>query len=146
MMPQYLAEQKAESLRSSLKKKEMIITADTLVLSDGNILGKPENKKEAIEMISSLSGKWHEVTTGMCLMTEKKTKTFSETTQVHFRDLTEDEIKDYVKHYKPLDKAGAYGIQEWIGLIGVKEIKGCFYNVIGLPVPKFYEELISFKS
>ncbi len=145
-MSEYLAEQKGESLRHTLHDRELIITADTLVIFDGCILGKPVDEKEAFEMIKSLSGKWHKVTTGMCLLSEDKKHTFSETTEVHFKELSDFEINFYVENYKTLDKAGAYGIQEWIGLIGVKEIKGCFFNVIGLPVPRFYEELISFSG
>ncbi len=145
-MSEYLAEQKAESLRHTLHEKELLITADTLVISGDKILGKPSDEKEAFEMIKSLSGKWHKVTTGMCLLTKDKKHTFSETTEVLFKDLSDLEISYYIDNYKTLDKAGAYGIQEWIGLIGVKEIKGCFFNVIGLPVPRFYEELKEFSE
>ena len=143
-VPENLAMQKAMHLKDTLKDDELIITADTLVILDGEILGKPSDEKEALEMIQKLSGKWHKVITGMCLMTKDKKLTFSETTEVHFKELSDFEISYYVESYKPLDKAGSYGIQEWIGLIGVKEIKGCFFNVIGLPVPRFYQELNEF--
>lgn len=142
LVPSYLAEQKAMDLSNTLKKDELIITADTLVIQEGKILGKPRSEDEAFEMIQSLSGKWHEVITGVCLLGNDCKKTFAETTQVHFKELSEEEIWYYIRNYEVLDKAGAYGIQEWIGLVAVNEIKGCFFNVIGLPVPKLYKELI----
>lgn len=145
-VPLHFAEQKAEDLRPTLQENELIITADTDVILEGKILGKPASDREAIEMIRSLSGKWHEVTTGICLLSAEKKKVFAETTEVHFKDLSDAEIEYYVKHYQPLDKAGAYGIQEWIGLVGVNGIRGCFFNVIGLPVPRLWNELKEFFS
>ena len=140
-MSAYLAEQKAESLKDTIHENEVLITADTLVILNDIILGKPKDEEDAFRMIRSLSGKWHEVITGMCLMTKDKKKSFAETTHVHFKELSDEEIIHYIEHYKPLDKAGAYGIQEWIGLVAVNEIKGCFFNVIGLPVPRFCKEI-----
>lgn len=144
-IPEYLAEQKALDLADSLKGNELIITADTIVILGERILGKPANEDEAFEMIKSLSGKWHKVFTGVCLLSQSFKKTFSECTEVHFRELNDEEIWYYIKKYQPMDKAGAYGIQEWIGLAAVNEIKGCFFNVIGLPVPRLYKELLSIK-
>lgn len=141
-VPEYLAEQKAMNLFQTLRENELLITADTLVILGNEILGKPQNEDDAYDKIRALSGKWHEVITGVCLMDNISKKTFSEKTQVHFRELSENEIRYYIKNFNPLDKAGAYGIQEWIGLVAVNEIRGCFFNVIGLPVPKLYEELI----
>ena len=144
-VPNYLAEQKALSLMDSLRENELIITADTLVIVGSRILGKPVDENEAFMMIKSLSGRWHKVITGVCLLSQSLKKTFSETTEVHFRELNDEEIWHYINVYKPMDKAGAYGIQEWIGLAAVHEISGCFFNVIGLPVPKLYKELMSIK-
>jgi septum formation protein len=143
-MPSYLAEQKAESLRETILENELLITADTLVMLNDVILGKPKDEEDAFNMIRSLSGKWHEVITGICLMTTEKQISFAETTEVHFKELSDEEISHYIEHYQPMDKAGAYGIQEWIGLVAVNEIKGCFFNVIGLPVPRFCKELEAF--
>lgn len=144
-IPEFLAEQKALGLVDSLRENELIITADTLVILENRILGKPIDEKEAFDMIKSLSGKWHKVITGVCLMSKTFKIAFSEITEVHFRELNDEEIRYYVREYKPMDKAGAYGIQEWIGLIAVNEIKGCFFNVIGLPVPRLYKELMLIK-
>lgn len=144
-VPNYLAEQKALSLMDSLRENELIITADTLVIVGSRILGKPVDENEAFMMIKSLSGRWHKVITGVCLLSQSLKKTFSETTEVHFRELNDEEIWHYINVYKPMDKAGAYGIQEWIGLAAVNEISGCFFNVIGLPVPKLYKELMLIK-
>lgn len=143
-VPEYFAKEKAYDLKPTLVENELLITADTDVILEGSILGKAKNKDEASIMLNNLSGKWHEVTTGMCLLTRKKESSFSETTRVKFKDLTRSEIEYYIEVYKPFDKAGAYGIQEWIGLIGVEKIEGCFFNVIGLPVPRFYKELTDF--
>jgi septum formation protein len=142
MVPAFLAEQKALDLSHTLKAKELLITADTLVILAGEILGKPRDENKAFDMIRSLSGKWHEVITGVCLLGSNAKCTFSETTHVHFKDLSDEEIWHYIQNYEVLDKAGAYGIQEWIGLVAVNEIKGCFFNVIGLPVPRLYKELV----
>ena len=105
---------------------------------DGHVLGKPADETEAHHMLRSLSGKVHHVVTGVCVTTRDRQLAFADTTQVEFAQLTDDEIDYYISHYHPLDKAGAYGIQEWIGYMGVKRIDGCFYNVMGLPVPRLY--------
>jgi septum formation protein len=140
-VPIHFAEMKAEDLRPTLQENEIIMTADTDVILENKILGKPGNVEEAREMLQSLSGKWHEVTTGMCLLSARNKITFSETTEVQFKKLSKSEIDYYATHFQPFDKAGAYGIQEWIGLVGVNGIRGCFFNVIGLPVPRLWSEL-----
>jgi septum formation protein len=122
----------------------MLITADTIVCLDGLVLGKPVNREDAFEMLQRLSGKKHQVITGMCIRTYDKEVNFSVTTDVYFKDLEEDEIAFYVDSFKPYDKAGAYGIQEWIGFAGIEKIEGSFYNVMGLPVHRLYEELRKF--
>ena len=143
ILPEFLAEQKGLALKESLLENDVLITADTLVILEGKVLGKPKDLSEAFSMIRNLSGKWHQVTTGVCLLTHRSKSVFSETTQVHFKELSDEEINYYINHYEVLDKAGAYGIQEWIGLVAVNEIKGCFFNVIGLPVPRLYKSLIA---
>ena len=119
----------------------MLITADTIVIVDNEILGKPCDEGEAKHMLRLLSGKTHLVTTGVCLSTLQSTRAFSVTTQVTFKELTPEEIDYYVSKYRPFDKAGAYGIQEWIGYIGVINLEGSFYNVMGLPVQRIYQEM-----
>ncbi len=138
---EYLAIKKAEALFHHIKTDEVIITSDTIVLQDGIILNKPENDFEAKKMLQFLSGNTHEVITGVCVMSALKTVHFSESCTVTFGDLSDDEIEFYIKNASPLDKAGAYGIQDWIGLIGIREIKGSFYNVMGLPTYQLYQEL-----
>ncbi len=122
----------------------ILITADTIVVLDDKILGKPSNRQHAIEMLQNLSGKVHEVITGITLKSEKKETSFFATTKVWFKRLTNEEIEFYVDNYKPFDKAGAYGIQEWIGYVAVEKIEGSYFNVVGLPTNKLYEELIRF--
>lgn len=141
---EYLALKKAEAYKSTLKKNTLIITADTVVINDGNILGKPENTAEAKNMIQDLSGKTHKVITGVCLSSLTKQIAFSSISEVTFSHLTKQEIDFYVSNFRPFDKAGAYGIQEWIGYVGVEGIVGSFYNVMGLPVQKLYQELKKF--
>jgi septum formation protein len=143
-VPEILASQKADFLKEDLKNNELLITADTLVILENRILGKPLDGDDAFKMLRSLSGKWHEVITGISLLTTEKALLFHETTQVHFTDISDEEITYYIDNYKPFDKAGAYGIQEWIGQTCVNEIKGCFFNVIGLPLPRLYRELKKF--
>ena len=138
---EFIAQTKANAY--SVSDHETLITADTVVAHKGQILGKPENKAHAVDMLKQLSGNTHKVITGVCIKTNDKQVLFSETTVVHFKQLSETEILHYVDHYKPYDKAGAYGIQEWIGMIGVERIEGCFYNVMGLPTQKLYEVLVS---
>jgi septum formation protein len=137
----FLARKKAEAY-SGLKTDEILITCDTTVCLDGMVINKPENKDEARQMLQTLSGRDHTVVTGVCLRSAEKEVIFSEKTLVRFKKLTENEIDYYLEHFKPYDKAGAYGIQDWIGFIGVERIEGCFYNVMGLPVARLYKELV----
>ena len=139
----YLAEKKAAHF-NFLKKNEIVITADTTVVLADRVLGKPMNADEAAKMLKSLSGKSHEVVTGVCLKSRAKTVSFDDTTKVHFKLLTEKEIHYYIDKFEPFDKAGAYGIQEWIGMIGVEKIEGSYFNVMGLPIHRLYEELANF--
>lgn len=139
----YIAKAKADFF-TDLDENEIVITSDTLVWNNGIILGKPENEEQAFQIIKSLSNKTHEVISSVCLKSNLKTKIFNAITFVTFSELTDEEIWYYIENYKPFDKAGAYGIQEWIGLIGIKEIKGSYTNVVGLPMEKLYHELIEF--
>lgn len=143
-VPEYLARLKATAFDGEIAADELLITADTIVCLGAKILGKPKNREHAIEILQQLSGQKHTVVTGVCLTTRQKQHTFSSLTDVYFKPLSEDEIVYYVDTYKPFDKAGAYGIQEWIGYIGITRINGSFYNVMGLPVQKLYENLNSF--
>lgn len=143
-IPRYIAKEKAEPYRNIVGAKELILTADTVVMVDGEILGKPKDAVEAKKMLGKLSGKTHKVITGVCFMTKERSHSFSVDTDVTFKELSEEEINYYVENYKPLDKAGAYGIQEWIGYIGVTGIKGSYFNVMGLPVQRIWDELKSF--
>lgn len=140
---EYISENKAKAY-THLNSNELLITADTLVWLDGKIMGKPADKSEAFEMIQSMSGKTHEVFTSVTLKSESKIKTFSDVTEVEFDEISSEEINFYIDNYKPFDKAGAYGIQEWIGYAKIKGIRGCYYNVMGLPLPKLYQELLDF--
>ena len=143
-IPVYLAVKKAGPLIENLTKKELLITADTIVWLDGEVLGKPGDRVHALEILNKLSGRIHQVVTGVCLSTYDKQKTFFSVTDVEFKRLNKFEIRHYIEKYKPFDKAGAYGVQEWIGLTGITSIRGSYSNVVGLPVQKLYEELISF--
>ncbi len=125
---------------------EILITADTLVWMDNLIMGKPKDEEDAFQMIKRMSGKVHEVFTSVTLKTIEKTHTFSETTEVTFDDFTDEEIDYYVKNHQPFDKAGAYGIQDWLGYAKISRINGCYYNVMGLPLRKLYQELIELKD
>ena len=140
-IPAYLAEQKASAYLDSLEDNDLLITADTIVWNNNQVIGKPADRDEAIAMIRSLSGHEHQVITGVCLTTKSFKKTFSVTSSVRFAELTDEEIIYYVDKYHPFDKAGAYGIQEWIGYVAVENIEGSFYNVMGLPVQRLYKEL-----
>lgn len=141
----YLAELKANSFPANrIPENHILVTADTIVCLGDKLLNKPKDFEEALKMLEALSGKWHEVITAVCLKSNQKEKTFSSTTKVRFKKLTSTEIEYYISNYKPYDKAGAYGIQEWIGFIGIREISGSFYNVMGLPIQKLYEELQKF--
>lgn len=143
-IPVFLSKQKAEAYLSSLDDTMLLITADTIVWNGNAVIGKPKNRAEAIQMLRSLSGHEHHVVTGVCLTTTKKQLTFSVISSVRFASLNDEEIIYYVDKYKPFDKAGAYGIQEWIGYVGVESISGSFYNVMGLPVQRLYQELMTF--
>lgn len=138
---QYIAEKKAKAYKSLLDDNNLIITADTVVIVGDDILGKPENADEAKDMLRSISGKTHSVVTGVCITAHDHHTSFSVKTEVTFAPLSDDEIDYYVETYKPFDKAGAYGIQEWIGYIGVTSLSGSYYNVMGLPVQRIYNEL-----
>jgi septum formation protein len=138
----YLAVLKAKAFEDSLMENDVIITSDTIVWLNEKPLEKPKNITQAIAMLQEISGKCHEVITSVCIKTFTKEIVFFDITKVCFKQLTLKEIEFYVENYKPFDKAGAYGIQEWIGFIGVKGIKGSYYNVMGLPVHKLYEELL----
>lgn len=138
-VPQYIAREKARVY--IVGKDEVLLTADTVVVLGNEIMGKPHDEADAMRMLRQLSGKTHQVITGVCLTTNDKQVTFADVTDVSFADLTAEEIKFYVDNFRPLDKAGAYGIQEWIGLAGVTGIKGSYFNVVGLPVHRVYAEL-----
>ena len=140
----HLSQLKANAYKSLITDNQLIITADTVVINNNVVLGKPSSKSDAIEMLELLSGKRHNVITGVTITTASRQTTFSANTEVEFSTLDRNEISWYVDKYMPLDKAGAYGIQEWIGCIGVKKINGSFYNVMGLPLHKLYNELKSF--
>lgn len=140
----HLSQLKANAYKSLITDNQLIITADTVVINNNVVLGKPSSKSDAIEMLKVLSGKSHNVITGVTITTASRQTTFSVNTEVEFSTLELKEISWYVDKYMPLDKAGAYGIQEWIGCIGVKKINGSFYNVMGLPLHKLYNELKSF--
>ncbi len=140
----FLAELKANAFITDLSNKDIVITADTIVLLNDNVMNKPKDKNDAIEMLTNISGKKHRVITGVCIISKEKKVSFSAKTDVYFRKLSNNEIVYYVEKYKPYDKAGAYGIQEWIGYIGVEKIEGSYFNVMGLPVQKLYDELMLF--
>ncbi len=143
---EYLSRLKSEAYPEPLGEGEVLLTADTVVIAEGRILGKPADRTEAIAMISLLSGRWHEVTTGVSLRSGNRRRSFSVSTAVKFRELDMAEIEYYVDRYRPFDKAGAYGIQEWIGYVGIERIEGSFYNVMGLPVQRLYCELREFMA
>lgn len=143
-IPLYLAEKKADAYKEELKDDEILITADTIVWCEGKVFNKPENFVEGKKMLETLSGKMHEVFTGVCLKSGNKQTTFYDVSKVYFKKLKAEEIEYYLIHYSPYDKAGGYGVQEWIGYIGIDKIEGSFYNVMGLPVKELYEELIKF--
>ena len=143
-IPVYLAEKKANALKNKLKANDIVITADTIVIYKNELLSKPENTYQTKEMLENLSGKSHKVITGVCLLSKNNKSIFSSKTIVTFNDLDKFEIEFYINKYKPFDKAGSYGIQEWIGLIGVKKIEGSYTNVVGLPASMVYTELKKF--
>ena len=139
----FLAELKAEAF-SDLKPNQILITSDTIVCNEGVAMGKPADAEEAVAMITSLSGKEHQVITSVCFTTAEKQETLNCVTKVRFKSLTSEEIEYYVRQYKPFDKAGGYAIQEWIGLIGITNIEGSYVNVVGLPTHLVYEKLMAF--
>lgn len=143
-VPQYISREKAAAYQ--VADDELLLTADTVVVVDNTILGKPHDADDARRMLRLISGRTHQVVTGVTLTTAKAQKTFGVTTDVTFRQLTDDEINYYISHYRPFDKAGAYGIQEWIGYIGVTSIHGSYYNVMGLPVQRIYQEIMKMEK
>jgi septum formation protein len=143
-IPEYLARIKSDSYIDLLDEKTLLITADTIVWLKNRVVGKPENVEDAISIVTGLSGNMHEVITGVCIRSIDRIKVFHGISKVWFRKLSAEEIHYYINHYLPLDKAGAYGIQEWIGYAGIEKIEGSFYNVMGLPVQMVYTELINF--
>ena len=141
----FLAELKAASFDTArMNQKSILIAADTIVVLGNDILGKPANHDEAVIMLKKLSGRKHDVITAVCLKSRKKSKTFHVTSSVYFKELTLEEIEYYIRNFQPFDKAGGYGVQEWIGYIGISKIEGSFFNIMGLPVKELYEELLQF--
>lgn len=140
-IPMFLAEKKANAYRTHMDNQTLLITADTIVWHEGKVFGKPADKAEAVRMLKAISGKTHQVITGVCISTLNHRKTFHVISEVRFARLTQDEIEYYLSNYKPYDKAGSYGVQEWIGFVGVEHIDGSYYNVMGLPVQRLYAEL-----
>ena len=138
---EYLAHNKALHFKGIISDNDIVITADTIVWCDNRVLDKPSGFKEAFDILSTISGKTHDVITGVNFLSNFGEHTFSETTRVTFDHLSDEEIKYYIQEFKPFDKAGAYGIQEWIGLVGIRSIEGSYFNVMGLPVQKLYTEL-----
>jgi septum formation protein len=139
-VPVYLARKKAEAFRNELNG-QIVLTADTIVVIDGEILNKPADAEEASLMLSKLSGRQHQVMTGVCIMTEERTETFVDIANVFFKELTDEEINYYIRTCKPFDKAGSYGVQDFIGMVGIPRMEGSYFTVMGLPVHKVYEEL-----
>lgn len=140
-IPLYISREKAAAYRALMKPGELMITADTIVWLDGKVLGKPIDREDAVQMLRAMSSKTHEVFTGVCITTTEWQRSFTARTEVRFSHLSEEEITYYVDTFQPMDKAGAYGVQEWIGYIGVEYISGSYYNIMGLPVQKLYKEL-----
>jgi len=145
-IPVYLAKHKAQYYENMLDLRTILITADTIVWLNNRVINKPQDHDDAIKILKDLSGKKHEVLTGICLKNSVKEETFCSKTDVYFRNLSDIEIKHYVDKYRPYDKAGAYGIQEWIGYIGIQRIDGSYFNVMGLPVQELYQKLSHFIS
>lgn len=143
-IPAYIAREKANAYRKFMNQNSLLITADTIVWLEGKVYGKPTDRSDAIAMLNTLSGKTHEVITGVCLTSLSKQVVFQAVSKVKFASLDNEEIQYYIDKYKPYDKAGSYGVQEWIGYIGVESLEGSFYNVMGLPVRMLYQHLKSF--
>lgn len=140
-IPLYIAKEKADAYVAMMQPGELMITADTIVWLDGKVLGKPRDRENALQMLRTMSGRTHEVFTGVCITTTDWQRSFTAQTEVRFATLSEEEIAYYVDNFQPMDKAGAYGVQEWIGFIGVENISGSYYNIMGLPVQRIYNEL-----
>jgi septum formation protein len=140
----YLASKKAEYFRLKMRE-EIIVTADTVVILGKKILNKPQDRTEAIQMLSELSGNTHLVMTGVCILSKEREESFDDTTEVTFKKLTTEEIEFYVDEYKPYDKAGAYGAQDWIGMVAIERIVGSYFNVMGLPIHKVHQRLTSWQ-
>jgi septum formation protein len=138
----YLAWKKASVFKSELRDDELVLAADTTVIFEGKLLEKPSNKSDALAMLRLLSGNVHQVITGVCLLDDKKEVTFQDEAKVFFKKLSEEEIDYYIENFKPFDKAGSYGIQEWLGCIGIPKIEGSYYTIMGLPIHRVYEELL----
>jgi septum formation protein len=139
-VPVFLAEQKAAAFENLLGN-ELLLTADTVVLINGEILNKPNDEDEAFVMLRKLSGQMHQVITGVCLRSSERTESFADITKVYFRELTDDEIRYYIKACRPFDKAGSYGVQDFIGMVGIERIEGSFFTVMGLPIHRVYDVL-----
>ena len=144
-IPLYLCEEKAMAFHNNELNHHVLLTADTIVWVDNQVLNKPSTDQEAIEMLQKLSGKMHEVFTGVCLRSSSKIEKFAVLTRVYFKELTRDEIDFYVRNFKPFDKAGAYGAQEWMGYVAISRLEGSYFNVMGLPVMEVWEKLQSFQ-
>lgn len=138
---EYIAREKAAAYNGEIGDGELLLTADTIVVVDDEVLGKPSDEDDARRMLHMISGRTHQVITGVCLATRDETRSFSVETDVTFKTLSDSEIDYYIKQYRPFDKAGAYGIQEWIGYVGVESIRGSYFNVMGLPVQRIYNEI-----
>ena len=143
-VPAYLSRLKSEAYPTPLQPNDILLTADTVVILDGEVLGKPKDREDALRMVARLAGNRHTVVTGVTLRTSARIETFSAESDVWFRPLSEEEIAYYIDTYRPFDKAGSYGIQEWIGYVGIERIDGSFYNVMGLPIQRLYVELEKF--
>ena len=144
-IPLYIAKEKADANRNMVQPGELMITADTIVWLDGRVLGKPKDREDALCMLRDMSGRTHEVFTGVCITTTEWQRSFAAQTEVRFAELSEEEMTYYVDKFQSMDKAGAYGVQEWIGFIGVENISGSYYNIMGLPVQRLYKELVKVK-
>jgi septum formation protein len=143
-IPVFISQKKAEAYIPTLADDELLITADTIVWSEHEVLGKPSDRNDAVRMLRQLSGRVHQVITGVNLVTKQKQASFSSVSDVTFAELSDEEIDYYIDKYRPYDKAGAYGVQEWIGFVGVESIRGSFFNVMGLPIQRLYREMKKF--
>lgn len=141
---EYLSNLKATAFENELTTQDIIITADTVVVNNEKVLGKPKDDADALDMLKSLCGQSHQVFTGVTLLSKEKKVSFTDVTEVQFEDMSEEELNYYIKQFNPLDKAGAYGIQDWIGMVAISSIKGSYFNVVGLPTFKLYQHLKQF--